>query len=42
MQTDTLNQFNRLYQEAVLDAYLFFDLSEVRILIDAWLEQYKQ
>ena len=40
MQNGYIERFNRLYREAILDAYLFFDLSEVRILTNEWIEEY--
>lgn len=40
MQNDFTGRFNRLYHEAILDAYLFFDLKEVGVLIKEWIEEY--
>lgn len=40
MQNGYIERFNRLYREAVLDAYLFFDLYQVRVLTREWMEEY--
>jgi putative transposase len=40
MQNGYIERFNRLYREAILDAYLFFDLNEVRVLTEEWMEEY--
>jgi putative transposase len=40
MQNRYIERFNRLYREAILDAYLFFDLNEVRVLTEEWMEEY--
>ena len=40
MQNGYIEQFNRLYREAVLDAYLFFDLYQVKQLTAEWMEEY--
>lgn len=40
MQNGFIERFNRLYREAILDAYLFFDLHEVRVLTEEWIEEY--
>ncbi len=40
MQNGYIERFNRLYREAILDVYLFFDLNEVRVLTEEWMEEY--
>jgi putative transposase len=40
MQNGYIERFNRLYREAVLDAYLFFELYQVRQLTNEWMEEY--
>ena len=38
LQNRYIERFNGLYHEAILDAYLFFDVNEVRVLTDEWIE----
>jgi len=40
MQNGYIERFNRLYREAVLDAYLFFELEQVRQLTVEWMDEY--
>jgi putative transposase len=42
MQNGYIERFNRLYREAVLDAYLFFDLYQVKQLTEEWMIEYNQ
>jgi len=41
-QNSYIERFNRMYREAVLDAYLFFDLYQVKQLTEEWLEEYNE
>lgn len=40
MQNGYTERFNRLYREAILDAYVFMDLEGVRCLTREWIEDY--
>lgn len=42
MQNGFIERFNRLYREAVLDAYLFFDLYQVKLLTQEWMIEYNE
>ena len=42
MQNGYIERFNRLYREAVLDAYLFFDLNQIKQLTEEWMNEYNE
>ena len=42
MQNGYIERFNRVYREAILDAYLFTDIREVRALTKEWMEENNQ
>jgi putative transposase len=39
-QNGFIERFNRTYRQYILDAYIFEDLSQVRILTEEWMEEY--
>jgi len=42
MQNGFIERFNRIYREGILDAYIFFELHEVRTLTNEWMEEYNE
>lgn len=42
MQNGFVERFNRIYRESILDAYLFFELDQVRQLTEEWIEEYNE
>ena len=42
MQNGYIERLNRHFREDILDAYLFEDLEELRILADEWMDDYNQ
>jgi len=42
MQNGYIERFNRVCREAILDAYLFTDIREVRTLTEEWIEEYNE
>ena len=41
MQNGYIERFNRIYRESILDAYLFFELDQVRTLTEEWMDEWK-
>ena len=42
VQNAYVERFNRLYREDVLDAYMFDNIRQVRVLSEKWMEDYNQ
>ncbi len=42
MQNGYVERFNRLYREAILDAYMFFELDQVRELTFEYIQEFNQ
>lgn len=42
VQNAYIERFNRLYREDVLDAYLFSDMDQVKIISEKWMEDYNE
>ena len=42
MQNAFIERFNRLFGEDILDAYLFEDLEDLRLLADEWMDDYNR
>jgi len=40
MQNGYIELFNRIYRESILDAYLFFELDQLRTLTEEWMDEY--
>ncbi len=40
MQNGYIERFNRIYRESILDAYLFFELDQVKTLTEEWMEEF--
>jgi putative transposase len=40
MQNGYIERFNRTYRDEILDAYLFDELNQVKILSEDWMEEY--
>lgn len=42
MQNGFIERFNRTYRQDILDAHLFEEISQVRILTEEWIKDYNQ
>ncbi len=42
VQNAYIERFNRLYREDVLDAYIFSDLEQIKIISEKWREDYNE
>lgn len=40
IQNGYIERFNRIYRESILDAYLFFELDQIRELTEEWMDEY--